>query len=329
VALLFGPLSSGGRYAVTQKGPASMAHRWLARTAAVLLPLTLLAAACSSSSSKVGTGSGGTGGNTTTSGGAALASLLPAAVDSAKVINVGSDISYAPVESYKAGTQQAIGIDIDLCNAMVQQFGSDFSCKFQNTTFDNIIPSLMAQRFDIIMSAMSDTKDRQSKIDFVDYFNAGTSILVAKGNPKNIQSLDDLCGLVIGLQKGTTQEQLATTQKAKCATKGKSLTVLTYTTDTDAQLALKAGRSVADMNDFPVAAYTAQTSGGGNDFQVVGQQLSAGPYGVGVRKADTQLRDAIQAALKAIIANGTYDKILAQWNVSQGALKTAAINGGS
>ena len=83
------------------------------------------------------------------------------------------------------------------------------------------------------------------------------------------------------------------------------------------------------MNDFPVAAYNAQTSGGGNDFEVVGDQLGAGPYGIGFRKADTQLRDAFQAALKAIIADGSYDQVLTKWHVTAGALKTAAINGGT
>jgi len=304
-----------------------MGNGWLLRSAsAATLSLALVAGACSSSSTKAPA--------TTTSAPASaatpsLASQLPTAIAQAKVINVGSDIAYAPVESYKVGTQEAEGIDIDLCNAMAKKFGAGFSCKFQNTTFDGIIPALQAQRFDIIMSAMSDTKDRQGKIDFVDYFNAGTSILVAKGNPLHIQSPDDLCGHTIGLQKGTTQEDLANTQKATCQGKGKTLTILTFDKDTDALLALKAGRSIADMNDFPVAAYNAQTSGGGKDFEVVGQQLGAGPYGIGVRKTDTQLRDALQSALKAIIADGSYDQVLTKWNVSLGALKTAAINGGS
>ncbi len=96
--------------------------------------------------------------------------------------------------------------------------------------------------------------------------------------------------------------------------------VLTFDKDTDALLQIKGGRAVADMNDFPVAAYNAKTSGGGNDFEVVGEQIEAGPYGIGVRKEDTQLRDALQAALKAIIADGTYHRVLEKWNVSKGGL---------
>jgi polar amino acid transport system substrate-binding protein len=91
---------------------------------------------------------------------------------------------------------------------------------------------------------------------------------------------------------------------------------------------VRSGRAVADMNDFPVAAYAAKTLGGGGQFEVVGQQIEAGPYGIGVLKDNTQLRDALQAALKAVIADGTYDQILQKWNVTQGALKTATINGG-
>jgi polar amino acid transport system substrate-binding protein len=288
---------------------------------AIVAGLALLLAACGSnnnSSSSTGTTSGGV---------SDLGKQLPASIQQSKKINAGSDVAYAPVEFFKEGTQEVQGIDWDLAQALGSKLGVTFT--FANTTFDGIIPALKAKRFDVIMSAMSDTPERQKEVDFIDYFNAGTSILVKKGNPEGIQSLDDLCGKTIALQKGTTQVDVATAQQSKCTAAGKpKINVLTYDKDTDAQLQVRSGRAVADMNDFPVAAYAAQTLGGGSEFEVVGQQIEAGPYGIGVRKDDTQLRDALQAALKAVIADGTYDQILQKWNVTQGALKTATINGG-
>ena len=244
---------------------------------------------------------------------------------SSGTLKVGSDIAYPPVEFYREGTKEVQGLDFDLCQAIAKEMGRS-GCTFQNITFDGLIPALKAKRFDAIFSAMSDTAERQMELDFVDYFTVGTSIIVKKGNPEGIQSLDDLCGRTIGVQRGTTQEDVATAQKEKCQSAGSSLEVLTFDTDVDAQQALRAGRSVADMNDFPVAAYVARQTG---DFEVVGEQIEAGPYGIGVRKDDTALRDSIQEALKAVIASGEYDRILAKWDVAKGALKTAAVNGGS
>ncbi|MGZ6827592.1 MAG: transporter substrate-binding domain-containing protein, partial [Mycobacteriales bacterium] len=163
--------------------------------------------------------------------------------------------------------------------------------------------------------------------DFVDYFNAGTSILVAKGNPKGIKSLDDFCGQTIALQRGTTQEDVAKAQATKCQAAGKPLKVLAFDTDPEALLQVKQGRAVADMNDFPVAAYNAKQSGGA--YEVVGEQIEAGPYGIGVRKEDTQLRDALQKAMQALIDSGEYKKVLDTWDVAQGGLKTATVNAGS
>lgn len=259
---------------------------------------------------------------------ASLAAKVPAAYKSKGSVDIGSDVSYAPVEFFDTNGTTAIGIDPDLAAALGQKLGLKFT--FHNATFDGLIPAVKSKRYDIVMSAMSDTKERQASLDFVDYFNAGTSILVKKGNPEKITSLDDLCGKTIAIQRGTTQEDVANAQQAKCTSGGKSkIKLLTFSTDTDALTQIKSGRAVADMNDFPVAAYNAKTSGNGSDFEVVGSQISAGPYGIGFRKDDTQLRDAVQAALKALIADGTYDKILQKWNVTQGSLKTAAINGGS
>jgi polar amino acid transport system substrate-binding protein len=80
------------------------------------------------------------------------------------------------------------------------------------------------------------------------------------------------------------------------------------------------------MNDYPVAAYTVQQTKG--KYEVVGTQIQAGPYGIGFDKDETQLLNASQAALKAIISDGTYTAILAKWGLQQGSLTTAEINGG-
>lgn len=258
-----------------------------------------------------------------TSGAAPLASLLPQAIRDKGTLTVGSDIAYAPVEFFDTDGKTAIGIDPDIAAALGKQLG--ITLTFENGTFDGLITQLTSKRIDLIMSALSDTKERQAKIDFVDYFTAGTSILVKKGNPEGIKTLDDFCGKTIALQRGTTQDDVAKAQQAKCKTAGKELKVLSFDKDTEALLQVRSGRAVADMNDFPVAAYNAKTSG---DFEVVGEQIEAGPYGIGIRKEDTQLRDAIKAALGAIIKNGDYTKVLEKWNVTQGAVTSATVNGG-
>ncbi len=289
---------------------------------AVVAGMALLLAAC-----------GGNNSSSSSSGASGLTDLgkqLPSSVQQSKQIKVGSDVEYPPVEFFKEGTQQVQGIDWDLAQAMGQKLGVKVT--FVNfTDFANIITAMQAKRFDIIMSAMNDTAERRAKnVDFIDYFTAGSAILVKKGNPQGIQSLDNLCGKTIALQQGTVQVDQAKAQNAKCKSAGSpQIKILTFEKDTDALLQVKNGRAVADMEDFPVAAYNAKTSGGGSDFEVAGQQFEVGQYGIAVRKDDTQLRDAVQAALKAVIADGTYDQILSKWGVTQGALKTAPLNSGS
>jgi polar amino acid transport system substrate-binding protein len=300
----------------------------LPRSVPLLLALLALVAGACSSSSKSNTGSPPTA---TTPAGSELFSKLPSDIQSSKKINVGSDIEYAPIEFYKVGTTKVEGVDYDLAQAMGKKLGVTFHF-IDDTDFAGIIGALNAGRFDIIMSAMNDTAARRGHgVDFIDYFTAGTSILVQKGNPLHIKTPDDLCGHTVAVQKGTVQDtDILTPQVPKCRTAGKPLDVLRFEKDTDALEQVKNGRAVANLEDFPVAAYNAQTSGGGKDFQAVDVPgIAPGDYGIAVPSKNTQLRDALQAALKAVIADGTYDQILTKWNVTAGALKTATINGGS
>ncbi|WP_327190541.1 ABC transporter substrate-binding protein [Streptomyces xinghaiensis] len=301
-----------------------------AAVGAIAVAGALLLTACGDQTD--GADGGDTGDKKTKGSEAPLFDQLPKEIQDKGVIKVGSDIAYAPVEFYDDKDQVA-GIDPDLAEALGKQLGVEF--EFENGTFDGLITGLNSGRHDIIMSAMTDTKERQEgkdgdkKVgdgaDFVDYFRAGSSILVKKGNPEDIKSLDDLCGKTVALQRGTANEDLAKAQSEKC---DKPIKVLAFEKDTEALLQVKQGRAVADINDFPVAAYNAKTSGGGKDFEVVGDQIDAAPYGIAVSKKNTELRDAIKAAVDAVIENGEYEKVLEKWEVTNGAVDEATVNGG-
>jgi len=306
------------------------ARRRLAVAGAVVVAGSLLLTACGDQTE----GGGDSGGDRNAkSSEAPLFDKLPKKYQDAGVIKVGSDIAYAPVEFYDENDKVA-GIDPDVGEALGKQLGVKF--EFSDGSFDGLITGQNSGRHDVIMSAMTDTKQRQEGlddkgkkvgkgVDFVDYFRAGSAILVKKGNPENIKSLDDLCGKTVALQRGTANEEVAEEQNKKC---DKPIKILAFDKDTEALLQVRQGRAVADINDYPVAAYNAKTSGGGKDFEVVGDQIDAAPYGIAVSKENTELRDAIKAALDAIIANGDYAKILQKWEVADAAVEEATVNGG-
>ncbi|WP_406303093.1 ABC transporter substrate-binding protein [Streptomyces sp. NBC_00885] len=265
---------------------------------------------------------------------APLFGKLPAKYQKSGVIKVGTDAAYAPMEFTEGG--KIVGIDPDIAEALGKQLGVKF--QFTSGTFDGLITSVYTGRQDLVMSAMSDTKARQEGlddkgkkigkgIDFVDYFTSGVSLLVKKGNPEGIKSLADLCGKTVAVQRGTIYETTFKDQAKKCG--DKKLTIEAFDTDAEAQTRVKAGGAVADLNDYPVAAYIAKTSGGGKDFDVAGGQTDAGPFGIGVDKSNTQLRDALKEALDAIIKDGSYAKVLEKWDVTNSAVDKATINAGS
>jgi hypothetical protein len=80
-------------------------------------------------------------------------------------------------------------------------------------------------------------------------------------------------------------EDLAKAETKKC-TGGKKITIEAFDTDQQAQTRLRSGGADAGLLDFPVAAYAVKTSGGGKDFEVVGDQVEAAPYGIAVAKSE-------------------------------------------
>jgi polar amino acid transport system substrate-binding protein len=314
-----------------QGHPGSWGRRRRAARALVVLVTAVLAAGCT------GHRDPGRPGETPAAveGLTELGQRLPQRVRTAREIRVGSDVSYAPVEFYDAFAPDVLdrpvgepepqvrGIDPDLAAELGRKLGVRFS--FVNTPFDELIPSLLAGKFDVIISSMTATPERARQIGFLEYFQAGTSILVARGNPDRIGSLADLCGETVTLQAGTIHEELVAAQQARCG--ARRIKARPLESGTQVVLAVKFGRADAALADFPVAAYNAKVSGQGRDFQVVGQQIDPGPYGIGLRKDDTELQSVLQEALRQVIADGSYDRVLTRWNVTDGALRTAKLTG--
>ena len=260
---------------------------------------------------------------------ALLFALAPVAASAAPPsLHVGSDISYAPLEYYAAHSKHVQGLDYDLAQAMANQLGD--RVVFENHDFNSLITAVNRGRFDFVMSAMSDTRARSKRVDFVDYFLAGSGMLVAAGNPHRIFNLASLCGMTVDLQRGTSQESAVAAQSKACTQIGlKAITVKQYATDDEALKHFLAGESVAHISDYPVIAHLARTLEGGRRYAVAGRQFGVVPYGIAVSKKNPKLRDRIQAALRTIIENGTYDRLLQKWGLQQGSMRSAPVNAGT
>lgn len=305
----------------------------IAAVGAIAVAGTLLLTACGDQTESASSDGGDA---TATKAGAPLFSKLPEKYQKSGVIKVGTNAEYAPMESVENG--KIVGVDPDIAEALGKQLGVKF--EFTSGSFDGLITALNSGRHDIAMSSITDNKQRQEGlddsgkklgegVDFVDYFLAGTAVYTKKGNPQNIKSIEDLCGKTAAVQRGTTYEEALKKQSKACTDGGnKAVKIESFENDTEAQTRVKSGGAVAGVNDYPVAVDLARKADGGNAFEVVGEQIDAGPFGIAVKKDNTALRDALKEAVDAIIADGSYKKVLDKWGAGTGAIDKAAINSG-
>jgi polar amino acid transport system substrate-binding protein len=240
------------------------------------------------------------------------------------VLNIATDASYAPNEYFDTDGKTIIGFDIDLGNAIAAKLG--LKANFSNVTFDAIIPALAAGKYDLSLSSFTDTKAREATVDFVDYFNAGESLMVLAGNPKGVTGPDlSLCGLTIAVEKGTTEESEIPALSTKCTTAGKkAITALSSDDQNGANLALTSGRADVGSADSPIAAYAVKQLAG--KIQLAGAIYETAPYGIAIPKTPG-LAPAINAALVAMLADGSYKAVLDKWGDDAGAITTPVING--
>ena len=295
-----------------------------------VIALGLAAAGCGSSSSSTGAspipGSSGSSAAGTWSDAdlaalqadPALKGMLPSSMTE---IRVASDIPYPPWEMYTApGSNQPTGFDYDLSQALGKKIGLPVS--FNQTPFDGIILSIKAGKNDMIMSDMYDNLEREGQgVSFVDYAYDGTSILVLKGDPKGISSLDSLAGQTVACESGTTQQKFLQGLNAQFKSAGKAqMSILSLPNQPAALLAVTSGRAVGDLTDHSTASYIAQTTKNGETFAVVSDPSAPNGYdpqivGIGMVAKNVQLINTVQKALQALIDEGAYQKIIAKYGL--------------
>jgi polar amino acid transport system substrate-binding protein len=258
-----------------------------------------------------------------------LAALVPESIRSAGKLVIATDASYAPNEFLKNGQGEPIGMDIDLGNAIGQLLG--LQTEWKPTTFDGILAGINAGRFDLSLSSFTDTKKREEQVNFVTYLQAGVSIVVAKGNPENIQSSQDLCGKKVGAENGTTEQDMLTKADVDdsvvkiCQDAGKPAPDFSgYPSQSDVNVAPASGRLDAYMADTPVAEYAVKITG--DKFEKVGEDVGVAPYGIALPKKPAELTTAVQRAVQKLMDDGDYAKILDNWGLSDGAIDKAEVN---
>jgi polar amino acid transport system substrate-binding protein len=254
---------------------------------------------------------------------AKVAALVPAAIKSKGTLTVAADASYAPNEFIGSNGKTVEGMDADLAKALAAVMG--LKADIKNQTFDSIIPGLASGKYDLGMSSFTDTKVREKTVDFVTYFSAGTSFYAKTQGAPTVNTLADLCGLKVAVEKGTTQADDANAQSKKCTSAGKKpVTVSVFPDQNGANLAINSGRAQIGMADSPVAEYQVKQSNG--QFKLLGQTYGTAPYGIAMSKT-SGLTKPVLAGIKALMANGTYKSILDHWGISAGAISDPKING--
>ena len=259
---------------------------------------------------------------------------LPAGVTLAQKnhLLICTDFPYPPQEFFDDnGNPQ--GLDIEIGTEIANRLG--LKVQFINSVFDTIIAAVNSGKCDIVISAQNVTADRQKQVSMIPYFQAGQSFLALKGNPENINGPDDLCGKSAAAESGTTEADYLQGQgdykdkglTQSCTSAGKAaINVVVTQKDTDALQQLQAKKVSVYFTDSPVAAYyTVQHP---DQFQLVGQVLEPAQEGISVPcgkddctgAALSPLGSAVQAALKSMITDGTYLKILTKWNLANGAV---------
>lgn len=223
-----------------------------------------------------------------------------------QTVRIGTDATYAPFSS-KDAKGDFVGFDIDLGNEMCKRIA--VKCTWVGSDFDALIPSLKAKKIDAIISSLSITEKRQQEIAFTDKLYAADSRLVVAKASDIQPTLESLKGKRVGVLQGTTQETYGNEHWAP-----KGIEIVSYQGQENIYADLTAGRIDAAFQDEVAASEGFLKTPVGKDYKFGGPsikdvKLFGVGTGMGLRKEDNELREALNKAFAEMRADGTYDKL--------------------
>jgi polar amino acid transport system substrate-binding protein len=257
-----------------------------------------------------------------TRGGDHVDTLLPASIRDANLIRIGADASTPPYLFVNKSGELA-GLEFDFMQALSDEIGVPI--QVVATSFSGLVPSLLSGRIDAGMSNFSDTVEREEQVDFVDYTRSADRIMVGRGNPHDISTTEDLCGLRVSATQGTTSAAGTAESSDECVAQGRSaITILLVPSLGDTLIQVQSGRADALVTDQAQVVFQQQQTDG--LVEPTGDLIGPNFHGVATRKGNSGLRDTFLQAFEELFANGTYDRILEKWDQPQLRIDAPTIN---
>jgi polar amino acid transport system substrate-binding protein len=241
-------------------------------------------------------------------------------------LNVAIVPNYPPLDVRDPATNELTGFDVDLGEALAKKLG--ITLNWQETSFEQMVSALATGRVDAILSGMTDLASRHDTVSFVDYLRSGPQFFVQGARIGEFPDMLALCGKKVGSSRRTSfPSEISKWSDAHCKPAGKP-DIVNVGTDgsADARTQLKQGRIDAAVQGNETLPYVMGLEPG--KYAPVGAPIGSQLTGMGVAKANTALQQALAGALGEIIADGSYAKLLAKWQLSDNAVDKATINAG-
>ncbi|MGG3479730.1 transporter substrate-binding domain-containing protein [Peribacillus frigoritolerans] len=200
-------------------------------------------------------------------------------------------------------TGEVEGFDIDIAKALAAEIlGDENKVEFKEVTSKTRMALLNNGDIDAIVATMTITEDRKKEVDFTDvYFDAGQSLLVKKGS--DIKGIDSLKGKKVLAVKGSTSS-------INIREKAPEAQVLEFENYSEAFAALKSGQGDALTTDDSILYGMADED---PSYELVGGTFTEEPYGIAVKKGNSEFVEELNKALKSLKESGKYDEIHDKW----------------